>query len=118
MEIGVSRSRAALVWLVQAASGIILILLLILHLVANHFVVPGGLQNFQDVVNYLSNPLVFVLEAAFLMVVVVHALLGVRAILLDRGMTPAAIARLDTRLWIAGILAVVYGVLVSILVVI
>jgi succinate dehydrogenase hydrophobic anchor subunit len=117
MELSISRNRTALVWLVQATTGILLIILLILHLVANHFVVPGGLQNYQDVVNYLSNPIIFVLEITFLVVVTGHALLGVRAILIDRGMTPTAISRMDNRLWIIGAAAVIYGILLSILIV-
>lgn len=118
MEMRISPNRAALVWLVQAVSGIMLIVLLAVHLVANHFIVPGGLQTFHDVLNYLSNPLIFILEITFLTVVTSHALLGVRAILIDRGMTAGAIARMDTRLWVIGIVAVVYGLLLSILIVI
>lgn len=117
MELSLSRDRAALTWLVQAATGILLVVLLVLHLVANHFVVPGGLQTYQDVVNYLSNPLIFILEITFLVVVTGHALLGVRAILIDRGMSPGAISRMDTRLWGIGIIAVGYGVLLSILII-
>lgn len=117
MEINLSRNRAALVWLTQATTGILLIVLLAVHLVANHFIVPGGLQNYQDVVNYLSNPLIFVLEIIFLTIVTAHALLGVRAILLDRGMHAAAVTRMDARLWTIGIVVIIYGLLLSILII-
>lgn len=117
MEINLSRNRAALVWLTQATTGILLIVLLAVHLVANHFIVPGGLQNYQDVVNYLSNPLIFALEIIFLTIVTAHALLGVRAILLDRGMHAAAVTRMDARLWTIGIVAIIYGLLLSILII-
>ncbi len=117
MEISISRNRAALAWLAQAATGILLVLLLIVHLAANHFIVPGGLQTYQDVVNYLSNPAIFILEITFLMTVTGHALLGVRAILIDRGMTPAAKSRMDTRLWILGTAVVIYGLLLSIVII-
>lgn len=117
MELSTSPNRAALAWLAQAVTGILLILLLVLHLVANHFVVSGGLQTYQDVVNYLSNPLVLILEITFLLVVTSHALLGVRAILIDRGPTRAATARMNTWLWIIGLVAVIYGVLLFILII-
>jgi len=117
MEMIFNTNRAALVWLVQAVTGILLIVLLAVHLIANHFIVPGGLQNYQDVVYYLSNPLIFTLEITFLTMVTAHALLGVRAILIDRGMTSSAITRMDTRLWIVGIIVVIYALLLSILIV-
>lgn len=117
MEISVSRNRAAFAWLMQVVTGILLVVLLLVHLVANHFVVPGGLQSYQDVVNYLSNPLILVLELIFLLVVTSHALLGVRAILLDRGLTVAATSRLDRGLWIVGILTLVYGGIISVVIV-
>jgi hypothetical protein len=47
-------------------------------MIANHFVVPDGLQTYADVVRYLSNPL-WVLELTFLVMVTGHAALGVRA---------------------------------------
>lgn len=117
MELKSSPNRASLAWLMQALTGILLIILLVVHLVANHFIVPGGLQTYQDVVTYLSNPLVFILEIAFLVVVTSHAILGVRAILIDRGMAAAAISRLDTRLWVIGSVITIYGLVLSILVI-
>lgn len=77
--------RPSVAWILQAASGMLLLVLLALHLVANHFVVPGGLRGFGDVVGYLRSPVVLALEVLFLVVVTTHALLGVRAIVLDHG---------------------------------
>ena len=56
-------------WLLQAGSGVALLLLLGGHLVANHFVVPGGLRTYQDVVAYLAHPFAFAWEIVFLVVV-------------------------------------------------
>ncbi len=70
-------------WLSQAISGILLVLLLGMHWVAQHYLAAGGLRTYAEVVSYLENPLVLVLEVAFLVVVTYHALLGVRAVLLD-----------------------------------
>ena len=82
-------------------------------MVVQHFVVAGGLRNFDQVVQYLSNPFVFLLEIAFLIVVTWHALLGVRAILLDLGLKPATERKLSTSLTIIGVAVVAYGVWLS-----
>ena len=101
--------NAGLGWLAQAVSGLLLIALLALHLVANHFVVPGGLQTYQDVLRYLSNPLILVLELIFLCVVTTHALLGVRAIILDIRITHESERLVNRILIILGVLIIVYA---------
>ncbi len=96
-------------WIWQAVSGTLLLFLVTLHMVANHFVVPEGLRNYQEVVAYLSNPLIVVLEVAFLFVVTWHGLLGLRAVLFDFGFS-AGIERTITRiLVVVGILTIGYG---------
>lgn len=70
-------------WLLQVVTGWMLLLLVAIHLVAQHFVVPGGLRTYQDVLAYVQHPVVWSLEALFLMVVTVHAVLGLRAVALD-----------------------------------
>ena len=72
-------------WLWQVFTGVGLVFLLGLHFIANHFIAKGGLRDFADVVAYLRNPIFLVLEVLFLVVVTTHAMLGVRAILLDFG---------------------------------
>ena len=96
-------------WLWQAFTGVSLVLLLGLHFVANHFIAKGGLRNFADVVAYLSSPLILVLEVLFLVVVTTHAMLGVRAILLDFGLSDHAEKRLSQALTVMAILTVGYG---------
>ena len=109
-----SRERASSwSWILQALTGALLVVLLGLHMVVQHFVVAGGLRNFDQVVQYLSNPFVFLLEIAFLIVVTWHALLGVRAVLLDLGLKPAAERKLSTTLTIIGVVVVAYGVWLS-----
>jgi succinate dehydrogenase cytochrome b556 subunit len=100
-------------WILQALTGALLLVLLGLHMVVQHFVVEGGLRNYQQVVEYLSNPFVFLLETAFLVVVTWHALLGVRAILLDLGLKPATERKLSTALTIVGVVAIAYGIWLS-----
>lgn len=117
MQSGISTSEktrqngtAGAMWLVQAISGLLLVLLLVLHMIAHHFVVEGGLRTFDDVVAYISNPAIFTIEIAFLFVVTIHALLGVRAIVVDLGPGKSREQAVNWVLAVAGIVTVVYGV--------
>jgi succinate dehydrogenase membrane anchor subunit len=101
--------KATSTWLWQAFTGVGLVLLLGLHFIANHFIAKGGLRDFADVVAYLRTPVILVLEVLFLIVVTTHALLGVRAILLDLGLSDHVEKRLSQVLTILGVLTVGYG---------
>ena len=100
-------------WILQAFTGVMLVVLLGLHMVVQHFVVEGGLRDYQQVVAYLSNPFVFLLEIAFLIVVTWHALLGVRAVMLDLGLTPATERKVTAFLSVVGVVMVGYGIWLS-----
>ncbi len=100
-------------WILQAFTGALLVVLLGLHMVVQHFVVKGGLRDYQQVVQYISNPFVFLLEIAFLIVVTWHALLGVRAVILDLGLKPAAERKVTAILSILGVIIVAYGIWLS-----
>jgi len=103
------RNNAALLWLVQAGSGLLLVVVLCLHMIANHFVVPGGLQTYGDVVRYLSNPVIVLLEMTLLVAVTGHAALGVRAVLFDLGLSRKAGRNVSLVLGALSIVAVAYG---------
>jgi succinate dehydrogenase hydrophobic anchor subunit len=105
--------RATSAWLWQAFTGVGLVILLGLHLIANHFIVKGGLRDFADVVAYLRTPVILVLEVLFLLCVTTHAMLGVRAILLDFGLSERAEKRLSQALTVIGVLTVGYGLLLT-----
>jgi succinate dehydrogenase hydrophobic anchor subunit len=96
-------------WFMQVLSGVLLVFLLGLHWVAQHYIAVGGLRTYQDVVSYLRNPLVFLLESMFLILVTLHALLGVRAILVDLGMGKRAGRVVSWGLSILGAAAIWYG---------
>jgi len=100
-------------WLIQALSGLLLILLLALHMIANHFVVEGGLRTYADVVAYLSNPIIFVWEIVFLVAVTLHAALGVRAVFLDLGPSPRAERMINRFLAVLSAVAISYGIWVT-----
>ena len=101
--------KARYLWLAQAVSGILLVFLLGLHWVAQHYLSETGLRGYAAVVDYLRNPAIMALEAAFLISVTAHALLGVRAVLVDLNPPPSTQKWLDRGLWLAGVLTVVYG---------
>jgi len=100
-------------WLWQVFTGIGLVILLGLHFIANHFIAKGGLRDFAAVVAYLRNPIILVLEVLFLLCVTSHALLGVRAILVDLGLSERAEKRVSQALTLLGVLTVGYGLSVT-----
>jgi succinate dehydrogenase / fumarate reductase membrane anchor subunit len=103
-----SKSRWS--WMIQAVSGVALVLLLGLHWIVQHYVASGGLRSFDEVASYLKQPVALALEISFLLIVSNHALLGVRAILLDLDLKPKLQQSLDMSLWLVGIITVLYGV--------
>lgn len=100
-------------WILQAMTGLLLLVLLGLHMVAQHFMVEGGLRDYAAVVEWLSNPFIFLIEIVFLIVVTWHALLGVRAVVFDLGLKPQTERRVDVALTVLGIITVAYGLWLS-----
>jgi succinate dehydrogenase hydrophobic membrane anchor protein len=100
-------------WLWQVITGVGLVLLLGLHIIAQHFIATGGLRDFAEVLAYLRNPVFLVLEVLFLVVVATHAMLGVRAILLDFGISTRVEMLLSRALTGVGVLTVGYGLWVT-----
>lgn len=96
-------------WVAQALTGVGLLALVTIHMIAHHFIVPEGLRNFADVIEYLSNPVIVGIEVTFLVVVTWHGLLGVRAILFDFGFSPATERRISRVLLLLGVATVAYG---------
>ncbi len=96
-------------WIWQALTGILLVVLLGLHMVEQHFIAEGGLRTYAEVIAYMQNPWVVVWEVVFLFVVIIHATLGVRSIALDTGLSPKAARRLTTVLVIVGLALLGYG---------
>ena len=105
------RDRSARLWHWTAGTGMALVVLATMHIVAQHFIVhqKGGLRTYNEVLTYVANPVIFVLEAAFLLVVTIHGMLGIRGILHDRDLSARAQRRLDVVLWTVGTLTVGYG---------
>jgi len=94
----------------QMVSGAALVVLMTLHLVAEHLVVPTGLRDTEGVVSGLRNPAMLVMEIAVLAFVAYHALAGVRVVLFDIGFSVRTEARIARLLSIAWIGTVIYGI--------
>jgi succinate dehydrogenase hydrophobic anchor subunit len=112
---GRSGTRA---WRATAASGVAVLALVTVHMVAHHFVVEevGGLRTYRQVLAYVGNPLIIVLESVFLVVVTWHGLLGLRSVLFDFGLTEIAKQRVSRGLAVLGVATVGYGlVLIGVL---
>lgn len=97
-------------WLAQVISGILLIVLLSIHLIVNHWAAPQGLLSYADIVEYYDIPGVVIMEALFLIVVTIHSMQGLQSILLDLNLHPFAVSILTRSLIIMGLVTVVYGV--------
>jgi len=109
-----SSDASGFYWLIQVISGLLLILLLALHMVAHHFVVEGGLRTYQDVLDFISSPVVFVLEVLFIIIVAPHAMLGLHAILLDLGPGDKAKATITWLIRILTVVVIGYGIWLAI----
>jgi succinate dehydrogenase hydrophobic anchor subunit len=110
-----SRSRT---WAWTAGTGVALLVLVTIHMVAHHFVVEqiGGLRTYQDVLDYIGNPVIFAIESAFLVVVTIHAMLGLRSVLFDFGLSERWKRVVDRGLVGLGVLTIAYGfVLIGVL---
>jgi len=96
-------------WILQVVSGVLLVVLLGVHIVTQHFVVKGGLRDYAQVVSYLSNPVVLAVESLFVVVLIWHAMLGLRAVLLDFGFGRRGQARITYGVTLLGGLTAAYS---------
>lgn len=97
-------------WLFKIVAGLLIVILLGVHFVVNHAVAPEGLLSYADVVNYYQVPGIALMEIAFLILVVSHALVGLRSIILDLNPTPALLRAVNGVLLLTGSGAIIYGV--------
>src|SRR5690242_17928107 len=102
-------STGTLRWFTQAGLGILLIALLGIHLVVNHWIAPQGLLMYADVIRYYNVPGIALMETLFLAVVTAHCLLGVYSILLDLALSSNTIKVLTWTLVLLAIAMITYG---------
>lgn len=97
-------------WLLKITSGVLILVILVIHLIVNHFTAPSGLLSYAEVVAYYQNPLIPIMEGFFLVFVVVHSLLGLRSILLDLKPSRTLLSVIDSVLTLFGAAAIIYGI--------
>ncbi|MEI7990781.1 MAG: hypothetical protein WCI88_17265 [Chloroflexota bacterium] len=110
LQSGQKPVEAAGSWFIKLITGALVIIVLAIHFMVNHALAPNGLLSYAEVIQYFQNPIIPIMEGIFLIVVVSHALLGLRGILLDLNPSRSVLRVLDAILVIVGVVAVVYGV--------
>lgn len=103
-------SERGWLWLLKVASGALIIILIGVHFVVNHFVAEGGLLTYADVIRYYQNPLIPLMEIIFLVCVVSHSLIGLRGIVLDLHPSPGVLRVVDRVFILFGAGAIIYGI--------
>src|SRR5438093_11598855 len=103
--------RGSRTWRATAITGVVVLVLVTVHMVAHHFVVRevGGLRTYDQVLEYIGNPVILVLEELFLVAVTWHAMLGLRSVLFDLGLPDGWRRRVSRGLAAIGVLTVAYG---------
>ena len=108
------QTRQTLSWIGQAVSGVLLIVVLLLHMLFQHF--STGLLSASEVFQHIANPAIFALEILFIIMVTYHALLGVRAVIFDLKITDTTRRRVTAGLTVLGVVTIIYGVVLAILI--
>ena len=103
------------IWLIKIVTGPLLVALLLLHLIVNHYVgsTSTGLMTYDDIVAYFQNPIIPAIEILFLITVVTHSLIGLRSIILDMNPSRNILNIVTWLLVILGVSSVVYGIWLS-----
>ncbi|MAT42484.1 MAG: hypothetical protein CL609_09095 [Anaerolineaceae bacterium] len=96
-------------WFLKILSGLLIILVLMIHLVVNHLIVEGGLLSYADVVAYYQTWIVPIMEVFFLVFVVGHAMMGLRSVLMDLRPSNKMLKVINWVLTLVGVTAIVYG---------
>ncbi len=109
-EMAAQRDRSGAMWLMQALTGLLLVGILGMHMIVHHFVVEGGLRDYQQVLEYVANPLVTIMEIVFVIAAVIHAVLGVQAIITDLRPAPPTMRVIEWVLRIVALITIAYGV--------
>ncbi len=97
-------------WLWKLVSGPLIFVLIIIHFVVNHFIGSSGLLSYKEVLSYYQTWIVPIMEGLFLVLVVSHALLGLRSIILDMRPSRTVLTWTNWLFLVVGVVAVVYGI--------
>lgn len=98
-------------WLIKVFSGLLIIVILIIHFLVNHLFASEGLLDHAAVVAYYRNyPIVPIMEGFFLIFVVSHSLIGTRSIILDTNPSRPVMRVIDWILVLIGVVSITYGI--------
>ncbi len=97
-------------WLYKIIAGGLIVILLGVHFIVNHLVAPEGLLTYNDVLRYYTTPIIPVMEIAFLIFVISHALIGLRSIVLDLNPSAKLLRVIDIIFIAAGVASTIYGI--------
>jgi succinate dehydrogenase hydrophobic anchor subunit len=99
-------------WLIKMVSGLLIILFLLIHFIINHMTgsAGGGQLSFREILQMYTSPAYILLEALFLVTVISHGLIGLRAVILDLNPARKVMKVIDPVLLILGIGSVIYGI--------
>jgi succinate dehydrogenase / fumarate reductase cytochrome b subunit len=105
------RSRGGIwAWFGQRVTAVLVFVTVGVHLILTHYVAMGELS-YADIQQRLGIAAVLVNDLVLLLAVVFHALNGVRMVVLDYWSPDPRVRRVfDVALWLAGLLASVYGI--------
>ncbi|MFX0094302.1 MAG: hypothetical protein ACFFBD_21370 [Candidatus Hodarchaeota archaeon] len=112
------QNSSALWWVLQRISGFFVFLLVFFHMIVNHYLtalmntdaypeLQNGIASFQAVQWKMQNPLYFWISILFVIFLMIHALNGIRMVIVD-------VATGHTLRKVVGILLLLTGVLVII----
>jgi len=97
-------------WLTKMITGLLVVILLLVHFIVNHFIAEGALLTYEDVVAYFSNPWIVLMEITFLIIVVSHGLIGLRSVILDLNLSRRIMSITDWVLITVGVISIGYGI--------
>lgn len=104
-----SVGRGARGWLLQRISAVLLLVLILAHLWIEHFLHPGRPITYDSVLQRLLQGLYQAIDYALLVVVVYHALNGLRNILRDRRWSAGGWFWISVGIWAVGLATVLLG---------
>ncbi len=106
-----SSTESGWLWLIKILSGLLILVIITIHLIVNHFVgSAAGLLTWAEVVAYYQNPIIPLMEAAFLVFAVSHAMIGLRSIIIDLHPSRAVLNAVTWLLTGVGAAAIAYGI--------
>ena len=110
-QVSVPKKREGFwLWFLKLLSGLLVIVLLFVHLIVNHLTASEGLLTFNEVVAYFSNPWIVAMELSFLVIVVTHALIGARSVILDLNPSDGTLRAVDIFFVLLGLASIGYGI--------